>query len=195
MHLDVALGSRQNTRVGVELTAKPSMANSLKPVAISVAAFVVLAASAMVAQDSAENTSPKSSSTQTQQAAPNIVQKKSSLPAVTRVSTAEVAKKAATEATSTKSKLEDTQKASEASGDPDVMEFRPASRDEEHDQAPTAPAKSPRKAVHGEAYGALDPKHPGTHRAGGAAGATSKSGKTSVYVETDQSKSTSPTPH
>ncbi|MGD0697674.1 MAG: hypothetical protein ABSB82_22885 [Terriglobia bacterium] len=171
------------------------MANSSKPIAISVAAFVVLAASAMVAQNSAENTSPKSSSTRMHQAAPNTVQKKSSLPAVTRVSTAEAAKKAATEATSTKAKPEETRKASEASEAPDVMEFRPASRDEEHAQAPTASAKSSRKAVHGEAYGALDPKHPGTHRAGGAAGATSKSGKTSVYVETDQSKSTSPTPH
>ena len=195
MHLDVALGSRQNRIVGVELAAKPSMANSLKPVAISVAAFVVLAASAMAAQDSAENTSPKSSSTQTQQAAPNTVQKKSSLPAVTRVSTAEAAKKAAPEAISKKSRPEETQKASEASTDSDVMEFRPAAQDEEHAQAPTASAKSSRKAVHGEAHGALDPKNPGTRRTGGAVGATSKSGKTSVYVETDQSKSTSPTPH
>jgi hypothetical protein len=129
-----------------------------------------------------QETAKSRPATETRDDAAKTAEKKSVLANVTRISTAEAAKKA---------KPEETQKASEASGDPDVMEFRPASRDEEDAQAPTASAKSPRKAVHGEAYGALDPKHPGTHRAGGAAGATSKSGKTSVYV----SKSTSPTPH
>lgn len=48
------------------------------------------------------------------------------------------------------------------------------------------------KDVHGTVYGATDAKNAGTHRAGGAVGATSKSGKTSVYVETQSDRTTPP---
>jgi hypothetical protein len=48
------------------------------------------------------------------------------------------------------------------------------------------------KNVHGTVYGATDAKNVGTHRAGGAVGATSKSGKTSVYVETEGARTTPP---
>lgn len=142
-----------------------------------------------------QETTKSRPATETRDDAANTAEKKSTLANVTRVNTAEVTKKAATEATAKKSKPEETQKAWKASADSDVMEFRPAAQSEEPAQRLAVAPKPSRKAAHGEAYGALDPKHPGTHRAGGAAGATSKSGKTSVYVETDQSKSTSPTPH
>jgi hypothetical protein len=49
--------------------------------------------------------------------------------------------------------------------------------------------KSPLKNVHGEASGAAGA---GANREGGKVGASSKGGKTSVFVETDRSKTTPP---
>ena len=56
-----------------------------------------------------------------------------------------------------------------------------------------ASSKSPKKAalkdVHGNLYGALGPEG---HEAGGAAGATSQGGKTSVYVQTEHAQEPAP---
>lgn len=82
-----------------------------------------------------------------------------------------------------------------ATEDSPVLEFHPA----QATAAPSAPAiavsknskKSPLKDLHGTAYGSTA-AGTSNHHVGGSAGATSKSGKTSVYVETDQSRATSP---
>jgi len=81
-------------------------------------------------------------------------------------------------------------------GDSAVREFHPA------DAAQTGPAaipvsskssrKSALKNVHGAVYGSADPKGGGDHATGGSAGTSSKSGRTSVYIETDQSRASSP---
>jgi hypothetical protein len=54
---------------------------------------------------------------------------------------------------------------------------------------PARQGKSPAKRVHGDLYGA---KSGIGNAEGGSVGATSKSGKTSVYVESDQVRSTVP---
>ncbi len=70
-----------------------------------------------------------------------------------------------------------------------VMEFHPApagtgsSAGVVHDGAQS---KSPLKHVHGDLYGVAGADG---HAAGGSVGATSKSGKTSVYVQSDQARS------
>ncbi len=74
-----------------------------------------------------------------------------------------------------------------------VVEFHPAEA-----QVTASPGvkteaqKSRKKDIHGTVFGAADAKNSGTHRAGGAVGATSKGGKTSVYVETERDRTTSP---
>lgn len=52
--------------------------------------------------------------------------------------------------------------------------------------------QDPLKNVHGSVFGSTDPKNPGTRNTGAAAGASSKSGNTSVYVETDSARATPP---
>jgi hypothetical protein len=77
-----------------------------------------------------------------------------------------------------------------------VMEFHAAGSGSGN--SGTAPAvihdqgnKSALKHVHGDLYGA---KSGIGHADGGSAGATSKSGKTAIYVESDQTRSTVPPP-
>jgi hypothetical protein len=45
--------------------------------------------------------------------------------------------------------------------------------------------KGPLKNIHGNLYGATDAKNRGTNAEGGAIGASSKSGKSAIYVETN----------
>lgn len=71
-----------------------------------------------------------------------------------------------------------------------VMEFHPADPGDARTGDPLVVGskdskKTAAKRIHGEVYGAADPNQTGTHAAGGSVGATSKSGKASVYVETD----------
>lgn len=84
------------------------------------------------------------------------------------------------------------------SPDAAVLEFKPADQDSARG-AVVAPSKDSKKSalkrVHGAAYGSLNPDHPGNHEAAASVGATSKSGKSSIYVETDRSKATLPSPH
>jgi hypothetical protein len=106
---------------------------------------------------------------------------------VTRVSTADAARKAAAEA----ARGHRSDAGSEASGTPEVLEFRPA---ESSSGAPTvSTSKQSRKPanVHGDVYGALG-DHRAARQAGASAGGTSKSGKSSIYVQTDREATPAP---
>jgi len=88
--------------------------------------------------------------------------------------------------------------AAQGSGDP-VTEFRPAAEGSAASAAAVVKTKDSKKSVlknvHGTAYGSLDPKNRGSHQAAGSVGGSSKSGKTSVYVETDSSRTAAPSSH
>jgi hypothetical protein len=160
--------------------------------------LVVSASAVAFAQDEAKKSSGSAATSETQQPSKKKSDKKLSLADVTRVSTAEAAKNAAKESTKDNSKDQDVLKSADGNGQSGVLEFQPATVGDPSTSPaahPEATKKHALSKVHGEAYGALDPKNTGTHRTGGAVGATTKSGKTSVYVETNQSKSTSNTPH
>ena len=85
---------------------------------------------------------------------------------------------------------------SEAATDQAVVEFHPAADGSRNGSGAAAKIqdkqpKSALKWVHGDLYGAKS----GTgHAGGGSIGATSRSGKTSVYVQSDQARSTAPQP-
>ncbi len=113
-----------------------------------------------------------------------------SLADATRVSTADAARKAAKDL----AKDHGSSTASDASGVSDVLEFHAASPDGQGAAATKEPKKSALKNVHGDAYGAFGGRG-ATKEAGGSVGATSKSGKTSISVQTDRSHETAPTPH
>jgi len=121
-------------------------------------------------------------------------QKKISLSDVAPLSTEETARSAAKEADQSSSKKKDDK--AEDSGIDSVLELHPVSAGEKaaasSDAKPSV--KRPKKNIHGEAYGGMDARGSGTHQAGGAVGATSKSGKTSVFVQGEQTRSTQP-PH
>ena len=71
-----------------------------------------------------------------------------------------------------------------------VMEFQPAPAGATVEAAPPKDGHaSPLHRVHGELYGRAGS---GGHATGESVGATSKSGKTSVYVEVGQTQATSP---
>jgi hypothetical protein len=76
-----------------------------------------------------------------------------------------------------------------------VLEFHPAEANAGASASQAASSKNSNKSalknVHGSAYGSTVPGN-SNHQVGGSAGVTSKSGKTSVYVETDQSRAASP---
>lgn len=128
-----------------------------------------------------------------QEAARPRVEKKKVLADATRVSTSAAASNAARQAT----EKDAARKSPEDAADSDVLEFRPGEQATGSAAgAVVAPSKekSVLKSIHGTAYGSTGIK--GTeNRAGGAAvGASSKSGKTSVYLETERSRETSPPP-
>ena len=120
------------------------------------------------------------------------LKEKLTLADVTRVSTAEATRKAAKDLAKDRGR----DSPSEASGVSDVLEFHPAEADLQG--VPTTLSKESKKSalknVHGDAYGALDGRGAG-RRAGGSVGATSKSGKTSIDVQTDRSHESTPVPH
>lgn len=76
-----------------------------------------------------------------------------------------------------------------------VIEFRPVASEQSGGAAVQASSKDSKKSIlkniHGSAYGSLDPGNRGNHESAASVGATSKSGKTSVYIEGDHSR-TSP---
>jgi hypothetical protein len=135
--------------------------------------------------DSGQPAQPKASTTCSKQ--------KPAIAEATRVSTAEVARKAA----EVKVQGHGSDAASQASGASDVLEFRagsPGAEDPVVAANTKESKKSALKSVHGDAYGALD-SHAAGKQTGGAVGTTSKGGKASIYVETDRSHDTTPAPH
>jgi hypothetical protein len=115
---------------------------------------------------------------------------------VMRVSTEEAARRAA-EKKAEKTTGNDTKKKEEVNEDAAaVSEFKPASKTRDSETA-VQPAsqdsgKLPLKDIHGSVQGAAGS---GMRRVGSEIGASSKSGKTHVYVETERSRSDPATPH
>lgn len=109
------------------------------------------------------------------------------------VSTADAVRSAAKE----EAKQTDPNKKEETK-EPDsaVDEFHPAPPGEAASGDSSVKAKETKKAplkdVHGTVYGAAGPADSGNRATGGAVGASSKSKKTHVYVETDRSRTTPP---
>lgn len=79
-----------------------------------------------------------------------------------------------------------------------VTEFQPSRVDGSAPGAVVVNSKDSKKSamknVHGSVAGVLDPNHRGDRQAAASVGASSKSGKTSVYIETDKSR-IAPPPH
>jgi hypothetical protein len=127
----------------------------------------------------------------TQASATTEPQKEPALTNAVRVSTDAALRKAAQE----KAKEAASGKDKKSTADKDVLEFRPAapgSAPAEKDVVVEDSKKSPVKNVHGEVYGTTGSGSVGTRGAGAAVGASSRSGKTSVYVETQRSRTTPP---
>ncbi len=120
--------------------------------------------------------------------------KKVPLGELTRVDTAATARNTGQKAA--KEKKEGNQ--AEDSGNA-PLEVKPAPQESapagEERPASKESKSSKRQKVHGTVYGALDPNGPGNHQTATSLGASSKSGKTSVYVESDRSRSTPSSPH
>lgn len=173
------------------------MVVSTKQIGILLAAVALLASTAGIAQDEAKKNSPAAAPASQQKSVTKKSDNKPIFSNVLQVSTEDAARSAAHEAAKIHSKEKQKSKTSDGSSVDSVLEFTPASADggSAGKSKPQITTKHARKNIHGEAYGSLDPAHSGNHEAGGALGVGSKSGKAHVYVETDQSRSTSLTPH
>ncbi len=158
---------------------------------ILLAAVFCLAAFSAAAQQGPTVASDKDNSSQSKSSTSKS-KGKPTLADATRISTGDAARTAAKDM----AKRRGSDSAAEASGAPDVLEFHPDGPGAQGAAAASSreSKKSALKNVHGDAYGALDSRGSG-RRAGGSVGATSKSGKSSIYVETDRSRETTPAPH
>jgi hypothetical protein len=175
----------------------PGKKNAAGFIALAWAAgFALAATTALFAppRGLAQETAGKNSPTKAP-AAPSAAKKdQAQLLDVTRVSTEQAVHKAARSETAKKPAAQPNAKKEAASG---VVELQPASHP---DAAPASevpsPArkKSPLKDIHGSVYGDMDSNHPAAHRTGGDVGASTKSGKASIYVQTEQSHSDSGPP-
>ena len=121
-------------------------------------------------------------------------QEKARLEEVTRVSTEKAAQSAAKE--KSKPGTEEKSKGPELSGGSQVTEFHPAIAEE---RAPAGEPGATRtkcraKDIHGSVQGAGGSRGSGA-AGGGEVGATTKSGKTSVYVQSEKSRTANPNPH
>lgn len=131
------------------------------------------------AKKSPDTPSPRSAS----------AEKKPALAEVTRVSTEEAARSAAHKQARKTAEEEVAEKSSES----DVVELRPARENAESPGgAVVVPQKDSKKSalskVHGTVHGSADPRNSGSRRTGASVGASSKSGKTAVYVETERDR-------
>jgi hypothetical protein len=158
-----------------------------------VAVCLLVAATAM-GQETAKD-SP--ASPPAQKPAATKTQKKPALAEVTRVSTTDAAQSVAKDKAKEKAQEPGREDSTQKPADSSVTEFRPASPDAASSGETTAaPSKDSKKSaldrVHGTVYGSADPGNKGTHRTGAAAGISSKSGKTSIYVETERARETPP---
>ncbi len=120
---------------------------------------------------------------------------KASLEDVTRVSTRKAVQSVAKE----KSKpVAEEKKTQEPAAESEITEFHPAAPEEKNPGEEPAKTKTSKKStgkkIHGTAYG-LGGGPGAPTGGGGSVGATSKSGKTSVYVESEKTKTTNPAPH
>ncbi len=107
----------------------------------------------------------------------------------TRVSTDATARSAAKEE-ARQSAAETRTKDSNQSA---VTEFKPAGPNDGSGEVVVLPKDSKKKKnIHGEVFGTTSAQGAGTQGGGGAVGATSKGGKTSVYVETEHQRTTPP---
>ncbi len=117
------------------------------------------------------------------------VQKKPVLVDATRVSTDATARSAAKEDAQKSAAGKKTKDSNESS----VMEFKPAGPNAGSGEVVVLSKDSKKKKnIHGEVYGTTGAQAAGTQGGGGAVGGTSKSGKTSVYVETEHQRTTPP---
>lgn len=165
-------------------------------IGLGIAAVTLLASAGAVAQDAVKMDSTNSSqiAAQPESDSKNPTMK-ISLTDATKVSTEDAARSAAHKAATANSKKEETGKDSDAVVDP-ITEFSPAPHDPDpaSKAGPKVSQKSSKAKIHGEAHGGLDSTNSGNRQTGGAVGTTSKSGKTSVYVQGEQTRSTTPTP-
>jgi hypothetical protein len=114
--------------------------------------------------------------------------KKTALDEVTRVSTESAARSVAQKQARKCAEEEGAEK----TADPDVLELRPAPENAGSSGKTVAPPPEGSKKtalgkVHGEVYGSADAKG-ATRRAGAGVGASSKSGKTAVFVEAERGR-------
>ncbi len=156
-------------------------------VVLLLALCVILAASGRAQYTGAKPGADSSSSPET--TAPPKTKQQTSLLDATRVSTEEAAKSAAQERAG---KTADP-RTTESSSNENVTEFHPApsNRDQKSGAAATTSddsKKSGLKRVHGTVEGSSATGASGGREGGASMGATTKSGKTAVYVETDQSR-------
>jgi hypothetical protein len=143
-----------------------------------------------------QDTAKKSSETPSSKSAVSSTDKKPALAEVTRVSTEGAARSVAQK----QAKKVAEEDGAEKPAEPDVLEFRPAPENADSSgDTVVAPSKGSKKSalsnVHGEVYGSADAKNARTHRAGAGVGASSKSGKTAVYVETERGRTKQDPPH
>jgi len=82
----------------------------------------------------------------------------------------------------------------DASANAEVLEFQPSSNNQVaiKKAATKDSKKSALKNIHGTVYGALDPAAVENRSGGVAAGGSSKSGKSHLYVETERVRATLP---
>jgi hypothetical protein len=173
------------------------MIKQLLRIGLGMAAATLLASPGAMAQDSAKNDSKETTQITSQpETDSKNPRKKISLTDVTKVSTEDAARSAAHEAATPKSKKQETGKDSDAVVD-SITEFSPAPHDADSASKtnPKVSKRSSKAKIHGEAYGGLGSTNSGNRQTGGAVGTTSKSGKTSVYVQGEQTRSTTSTPH
>jgi hypothetical protein len=149
---------------------------------------MVLAVAALGAAQAPQQTPAEQSQKKPVKASDKPSSKKPSLAGAARVSTNAALEDAAKQA---------AKKPDGAKEDPSgeaVVELRPAEAEAATSTSVKPESQKSKKAkdVHGTVFGATDAKKAGSRRTGGAAGATSKSGKTSVYVETEGDRTTPP---
>jgi hypothetical protein len=158
------------------------------------AALALLVASTAAPQNPPAQGSSGDSDTNTSKISPSA--EKVKLIEATRVSTEEAGRRAAQDKAKGTSKTI-AKKKSENDSAPGVSELRPVSKPAGDSAVTTrVPAdesgKSVLKNIHGSVQGASGA---GTRRAAAEVGASSKTGKTHVYVETERSRSDPATPH
>lgn len=170
-------------------------------IALFVLATFLLMPAAASAQEGTRSGPHSSNSKNTKTAKPAV---NPSLQSVTLVSSDEVAKKVAQEASARaedsrtspkKSKQSETAKATDGA----VLEFHPTDSPPVASEKDTFQIKEHKKSVlknvHGSVYGATASAVGQAHDEGGAVGASSGNGKFGIYVEGEHNHASTPVPH